>query len=45
LSPETEKPPGEVLILNHSWWDRPEDMLSELKIDQVYADMLAKGMS
>jgi enterochelin esterase-like enzyme len=31
----------DVLILNHGWWDRPEDLLRELKVDQVYARLLA----
>jgi enterochelin esterase-like enzyme len=31
----------DVLIFNHGWWDRPEDLLRELKIDQVYARLLA----
>jgi enterochelin esterase-like enzyme len=31
----------DVLIFNHGWWDRPEDLLRELKIDQVHARLLA----
>jgi len=31
----------DVLILNHGWRDRPEDLLRELKIEAVYARLLA----
>ena len=31
----------DVLIFNHGWWDRPEDLLRELKVDRVYARLLA----
>ncbi len=31
----------DVFILNHGWSDRPEDLLTHLKIDKVYAEMLA----
>lgn len=42
LIPKTDKSPDEVFILNHGWWDRPEDLLSELQVDAVYAEMLAR---
>jgi enterochelin esterase-like enzyme len=32
-----------VFILNHGWWDRPEDLLKDLKVDQVYDEMLGRG--
>jgi enterochelin esterase-like enzyme len=32
----------DVLIFNHGWWDRPEDVLREMKIDLVYARLLAE---
>ncbi len=35
--------PAEVLILNHGWRDRPEDLLKHLKVDQVYDEMLGRG--
>ncbi len=43
LVPASVAPIRDVLIFNHGWWDRPEDLLRELKIDQVYARMLASG--
>lgn len=33
----------DVFLLNHGWWDRPEDLLSELKVDQVYDRLLESG--
>jgi len=41
LVPAGVDPVEDVLIFNHGWWDRPEDLLRELKIDQVYARLLA----
>jgi enterochelin esterase-like enzyme len=41
LVPKT--PSSEVFILNHGWWDRPEDLLKDLKLDQVYDEMLGRG--
>jgi len=38
----SERPLQDVLIFNHGWWDRPEDLLRELKIDRVYARLLAE---
>jgi enterochelin esterase-like enzyme len=35
--------PAEVLILNHGWRDRPEDLLKHLKVDEVYDEMLGRG--
>jgi enterochelin esterase-like enzyme len=32
-----------VFILNHGWWDRPEDLLEHLHVDTVYASMLERG--
>lgn len=43
LVPKTKVPPSEVFILNHGWWDRPEDLLKVLKVDQVYDEMLGRG--
>ncbi|MGO9229819.1 MAG: alpha/beta hydrolase [Bryobacteraceae bacterium] len=40
------KPPTrstDVFILNHGWFDRPEDLLAYLKVDEVYDAMLARG--
>ncbi len=41
--PKTQVAPSEVFILNHGWWDRPEDLLQSLKVDQVYDEMLGRG--
>jgi putative tributyrin esterase len=43
LKIKTHAPPSEVFILNHGWWDRPEDLLQYLKVDQVYDEMLGRG--
>jgi enterochelin esterase-like enzyme len=43
LMPITENPPKEVFILNHGWRDRPEDLLSELEVAKVFADLLVAG--
>ena len=43
LIPKTQAAPSEVFILNHGWWDRPEDLLLHLKVDQVYDEMLGRG--
>jgi enterochelin esterase-like enzyme len=43
LVPKSKIPPSEVLILNHGWRDRPEDLLKHLKVDQVYDEMLGRG--
>jgi enterochelin esterase-like enzyme len=43
LVPKTKVAPSEVLILNHGWRDRPEDLLKHLKVDQVYDEMLGRG--
>ncbi len=43
LIPKTQAAPTEVFILNHGWWDRPEDLLQYLKVDQVYDEMLGRG--
>jgi enterochelin esterase-like enzyme len=42
LIPKASKP-SEVFILNHGWWDRPEDLLQYLKVDQTYDEMLGRG--
>jgi enterochelin esterase-like enzyme len=42
LVPKTPVAPAEVLILNHGWRDRPEDLLKHLKVDQVYDEMLGR---
>jgi enterochelin esterase-like enzyme len=43
LVPKTKVAPSEVLILNHGWRDRPEDLLKQLKVDEVYDTMLGRG--
>jgi len=43
LVPKTSSPIDEAFILNHGWWDRPEDLLKHLKVDEVYSGMLARG--
>jgi enterochelin esterase-like enzyme len=43
LVPKTEKPLDRVFILNHGWFDRPESLLTYLKVDQTYAGLLAQG--
>jgi enterochelin esterase-like enzyme len=43
LIPKTKAAPSEVFILNHGWWDRPEDLLQDLKVDQVYDEMLGRS--
>ncbi len=43
LVPKTMAKLRDVFILNHGWWDRPEDLLTDLKVDQVYDGMLARG--
>jgi enterochelin esterase-like enzyme len=43
LLPKSPEPAKDVFILNHGWADRPELLLSELKVDQVYDDLLARG--
>ncbi len=40
---KTQPAPSEVFILNHGWWDRPEDLLQYLKVDQVYDEMLGRS--
>lgn len=42
LAPKDTKP-GEVFILNHGWFDRPEFLLSDLKVDQAYGALLRQG--
>jgi enterochelin esterase-like enzyme len=36
-------PAEEVLILNHGWADRPEDLLTSLGVDAAYAALLKAG--
>lgn len=43
LVPRTGKPLDEVFILNHGWFDRPESLLTYLKVDQTYGGLLAQG--
>jgi len=43
LIPKTQVASSEVYILNHGWWDRPEDLLQYLKVDEVYDEMLGRG--
>jgi enterochelin esterase-like enzyme len=35
--------PSEVFILNHGWTDRPEYLLDDLHVDNVYDEMLGQG--
>jgi len=42
LIPKTKVAPSEVLILNHGWRDRPEDLWKHLKVDEVYDEMLGR---
>jgi len=43
LVPQTQPPPTDVFILNHGWFDRPEYLLTYLKVDQVYGELLAQA--
>jgi enterochelin esterase-like enzyme len=43
LIPQTKTPPADVFILNHGWFDRPEYLLTYLKVDEVYGELLAQG--
>ena len=43
LVTRTGKPLDEVFILNHGWFDRPESLLTYLKVDQTYGGLLAQG--
>jgi len=43
LAPKATRQPDRVLILNHGWSDRPEKLLAALKLEQVYAKLLADG--
>jgi enterochelin esterase-like enzyme len=43
LVPKTPASRSEAFILDHGWWDRPEDLLKYLKVDQVYDAMLGRG--
>jgi len=43
LVPKGANPPAGAFILNHGWWDRPEDLLKHLKVDEVFSGMLARG--
>ena len=43
LAPKATQPLERVLILNHGWSDRPEKLLAALKLEQVYAKLLADG--
>ncbi|MCL4488898.1 MAG: alpha/beta hydrolase-fold protein [Chloroflexi bacterium] len=43
LLPKTSKQVNEVFILNHGWKDRPELLLSELKVDRVYEGLLERN--
>ena len=43
LVPKAAQPPQEAFILSHGWFDRPEFLLTELHVDQVYEKLLAAG--
>jgi enterochelin esterase-like enzyme len=42
LVPRTEGPPDGAFILNHGWFDRPESLLTDLKVDRVYVALLTQ---
>ena len=44
LIPPGVELPKRVLIINHGWFDRPEDLLGHLHLDQVYAQLLNEGV-
>jgi len=43
LTPVGDPPPEQVLILNHGWSDRPEDLMTSLGVDDAYATLLKEG--
>jgi enterochelin esterase-like enzyme len=38
-----KRPYSGAFILNHGWFDRPEDLLKHLHVEQVYDGLLARG--
>jgi enterochelin esterase-like enzyme len=42
LAPKGSKP-TEVFILNHGWFDRPEFLLTDLKVDAAYSALLREN--
>ncbi len=43
LLPKVDGNLGEILILNHGWFDRPEYLLTELKVDAAYSRLLERN--
>ena len=43
LTPAGDPRPEQVLILNHGWADRPEDLITSLGVDTAYAALLKEG--
>jgi len=43
LVPKAPGPSPRVFILNHGWFDRPEDLLVHLKVDEVFDHMIGTG--
>ncbi len=42
LVPNGPEPATHIMVLNHGWLDRAEDLLVHLAIDRVYSDLLGK---
>jgi enterochelin esterase-like enzyme len=42
IVPKSDQPLQDVMILNHGWFDRPEMLLREIKVDGVYTKLLAQ---
>jgi len=43
LVPKAPATPARVFILNHGWFDRPEDLLVHLKVDEILDNMIGAG--
>ncbi len=43
LVPKITATSPRVLILNHGWFDRPEDLLTQLHVDEVFDGMIGAG--
>jgi len=43
LVPKTPTRSETALILNHGWFDRPEDLVKYLQLDRVYGTLLDRG--
>jgi enterochelin esterase-like enzyme len=44
LIPKTSEPVQRVLIVNHGWADRPEYLLTNLRLDEAYAKLLNENV-